>query len=48
MSIMNSAGMGRFSSDRTISEYARDIWGIKAVDVRPYMEYRQKIHGSEP
>jgi glycogen phosphorylase len=26
--ILNSAGMGRFSSDRTIAEYARDIWNI--------------------
>ena len=29
MSILNSASSGRFSSDRTISEYARDIWKIK-------------------
>ena len=28
-SILNTAGMGKFSSDRTISEYAREIWGIK-------------------
>jgi starch phosphorylase len=48
MSILNTAGTGKFSSDRTISEYARDIWGIKAVDVSPYMEYRQKSHGTEP
>lgn len=27
--IINVARMGRFSSDRTISEYARDIWGIE-------------------
>lgn len=27
-SIMNSARSGRFSSDRTISEYARDIWKV--------------------
>lgn len=26
--ILNVAGMGKFSSDRTILEYARDIWGI--------------------
>ena len=28
-SILNTAGMGKFSSDRTISEYAREIWDIK-------------------
>jgi glycogen phosphorylase len=29
MSLLNIARMGKFSSDRTISEYARDIWGIR-------------------
>jgi len=28
-SILNTAGMGKFSSDRTIAEYAGEIWGIK-------------------
>jgi starch phosphorylase len=28
MSIMNTAMSGRFSSDRTIAEYARDIWHL--------------------
>jgi starch phosphorylase len=30
MSIRNVARMGKFSSDRTVAEYARDIWGIRA------------------
>ena len=31
MAILNIARMGKFSSDRTVGEYARDIWGIKSV-----------------
>jgi starch phosphorylase len=27
--ILNVAGSGKFSSDRTIGEYARDIWGVE-------------------
>jgi starch phosphorylase len=30
-SIMNIAGMGKFSSDRTIKEYAEKIWNVKPV-----------------
>jgi starch phosphorylase len=29
MSIMSTAGSGKFSSDRTVNEYAEDIWGIE-------------------
>ena len=28
-SILCTAGMGKFSSDRTVAEYARDIWNVK-------------------
>lgn len=31
-SILNIAHSGYFSSDRTIKEYATDIWGIKQID----------------
>jgi starch phosphorylase len=31
MSILNTAASGRFSTDRTISEYNRDIWRLKAI-----------------
>ena len=34
MSILNTAHMGKFSTDRTITEYARDIWGIKPVPIK--------------
>lgn len=29
MSLMNIAASGKFSSDRTISQYAREIWGVE-------------------
>ena len=32
-SILNVANMGKFSSDRTIQEYAREIWGVSPVQV---------------
>ncbi|CAM6129017.1 unnamed protein product [Calypogeia fissa] len=33
MSILNTAGSPKFSSDRTIHEYAKDIWGIDSYQV---------------
>src|SRR5262245_22106737 len=34
MSILNSARTGKFSSDRTIREYCRDIWRVQPVPIR--------------
>uniref|UniRef100_A0A8W8I587 Alpha-1,4 glucan phosphorylase n=2 Tax=Magallana TaxID=2171616 RepID=A0A8W8I587_MAGGI len=34
MCVLNIASSGKFSSDRTISEYARDIWGVEPNDIK--------------
>jgi starch phosphorylase len=33
MSILNTANMGRFSSDRAVREYCNEIWRVKPVEV---------------
>ncbi|NJD92061.1 MAG: glycogen/starch/alpha-glucan phosphorylase, partial [Geobacter sp.] len=35
MSIMNSARSGKFSTDRTMEEYNRDIWQLTAIPALP-------------
>ena len=32
-SILNVSNMGRFSTDRTIKEYAEEIWGLKPIKI---------------
>ncbi len=35
MAILNTASAGKFSSDRTIEEYVRDIWHLQKVELPP-------------
>ncbi len=34
MSIKNASGTGKFSSDRTVKEYAEEIWRVKSIPVK--------------
>ncbi|MBK8210292.1 MAG: glycogen/starch/alpha-glucan phosphorylase [Rhodospirillales bacterium] len=39
--ILNIARAGKFSSDRTIAEYADQIWGVKSIDAVPAAEKKR-------
>jgi len=48
VAIRNVAAAGRFSSDRTIAEYARDIWRVEPCPVQTTCELPAAHPGGEP
>ncbi|NER83449.1 MAG: glycogen/starch/alpha-glucan phosphorylase, partial [Leptolyngbya sp. SIO1D8] len=51
MSILNVARSGKFSCDRTISEYCKDVWKVKPIKVKipkysPKEQTKVKLNGA--
>lgn len=42
MMLINIASSGKFSSDRTIREYARDIWGVEPLNIKLPAPFEQE------
>jgi starch phosphorylase len=40
MSVVNTARSGRFSTDRTMEEYNRDIWKLEPIEIEPIEELK--------
>ncbi len=47
MAILNIASSGKFSSDRTICEYAKDIWKVEPSWERMPAPHEPKDDGNE-